>query len=252
MRKNFFKNRILFSSSWLLLLLTIDSSSSYAQPNITPNQSSQRLNESSISTAIKNYVLKVAKCEPWQAQIECKRLPAHLSSIKLTHPLHISCLKRGPLNGNSVFKVSYKNQSGKWNGFRITCHVRRFINVLVASHFLDRGYVIRGNEFRQEKREVTNLIQDVCPNLESALGKRTKRILSEGTILTTSMIEAIPVVRRGDSVTALIRKKNLILSFPAKVNQPGQVGDLITVRDVSNNRIIKAEVMNHETVVVKM
>ena len=236
----------------LALLIMLTSNKTTGQDNINQTISTATLSESMISTAIQKYILDIENCESWQVEIECGHLPTNLPTFNTTAPLQVSCLKRGSLVGRTIFKVSYKSLSGNWISFQISCNVKRFMNVLVASRRLDRGHIISGNELYQEKREVTNTTYDACSNLPSTIGRHTKRIVSAGSILTESMIEVIPVVQRGDNVTAFMQKKNLMISFPAKANQPGYIGDVITVRDMSNNTLVKAEVINHETVIVKM
>lgn len=236
----------------LTLLLVLFTKQSIGQSMSGSQASHVQLAEAQIISAIEKYVAALEGAEPWQIQIECGRLPKPLPMIKTNVPLRITCQKRHPLRGRILFTVSYQNAQGKWKKLPITCMVRRFANVLISTRRLDREHVIKGDELRFVKSEITNSRQRIYTDINSVLGRQTRRIVSAGTILTSSMIKIIPVIQRGDNVTALIRKKNLMISFPAKANQEGQIGDEIIVRDLASNRLVKAKVLNQGTVIVIM
>ena len=210
--------------------------SSTQQRNIIP------LNKSNIILAIQQYIQENSRCEAWQIQLKIGQLPKSLPMI-VASSLQVSCQKQ------TVFRGKVQNTSGNWQKMHVLCYVRRLANVLVATNALECGHVISGDEFVEQQRDVTNYYEPF-PTISEVIGKRTKRMISAGLILTHAMVESLPMVQQGDMVTAFYRKKNITLTFPAKANQQGQLGDIILVRDLSNNRIVKAEIIEPGSVLI--
>lgn len=250
-----FKDRSTISGKIALacfLIFAVLGNQSNGQTSQKKSLSIDQVSASRIIAAIQDYILNHEDVEPWQIKVDCDGLLNDIPAITVHTPLRVSSIKKAPFYGKNSFMISYQISSGKWKTFRIAPRIRRFINVLVAAKRLQRHQVITGNEFKLEKRQVIRVSNEYGCDIKSIIGKRTKRIVLAGTVLKNSVIEEVPLVERGQMVTALIVKKNLTISFPAKANQPGCIGDVITLRDMFNNRIIKAEVVENGTVIVEM
>ena len=73
-------------------------------------------------------------------------------------------------------------------------------------------------------------------------GRRTKRIIAEGSVLFEELVEQVPLVARGDRVTIRAASKGVCISTVAVAMEDGRLGSVITVRAAHTRDRLKARV----------
>lgn len=82
------------------------------------------------------------------------------------------------------------------------------------------------------------------------IGKRAKRPISSGTIITSSMIEDLPIIKQGDLVTMVIESTKFRITAQGKAKENGKIGQFIKVANTVTMKEVIARVLNDKTVQV--
>ncbi len=185
-----------------------------------------------------------------QVEVQVSSVPKNvLAGIK--EPVRISCRKRGTISGRTIFTVMSQNPEGTWDSFQVLAVVRRFREVLVLRSDKGRNDLIGAEDFAIERREVVWPNTEVPVTVAEAVGKRTKRWIAKGRVLTQSMLEEVPVIKRGCVVNIQVYAKNLSIVFPAIACEDGRLGEKIRVRNKASGVFYRAEVKDAQTVTYK-
>lgn len=81
-------------------------------------------------------------------------------------------------------------------------------------------------------------------------GVRVRGQVPAGAVLLTEMLEPVPVVERGRTVTLVYDNGRLRLAVPAQSLEDGGVGGLVRVRNLQSQRVVSARVVDASTVQV--
>ncbi|NOY60352.1 MAG: flagellar basal body P-ring formation protein FlgA [Calditrichaeota bacterium] len=166
-------------------------------------------------------------------------------------PITVSCRRRGEILGRTVFMISLTKGNGLQSSFPVVANVRRFHKVFVLNSNVSRRHILTEKDIRPETLEVTWSRSEKPADNSFIIGKRAKRRLEKGRMITRSMLEDVPVVERGEPTNMQIRSKNLNITMPVVACQDGIIGEEIKVRNKSNGAYYIAQVQDAQTVIFK-
>ena len=166
--------------------------------------------------------------------------------------LFVSSRKTGDITGKTFFSVNYTDANNNVRSLQVCAIVRRYERVPVLTRDVDRFCELQQEDIKLELREALWSERDAPVAMDWAIGKRTKRGLAKGRMLTQSMLEEAPVVCRGQKVNMHVYAKNLSLSLEAVACQNGSIGDEIRVRLPSNGHYFKAIIKDEKNVIKKL
>jgi len=129
--------------------------------------------------------------------------------------------------------------------------IRRFDRVCVASQLLNRDQIINPENLSTELRETTKVKRTVFTQMNQLVGKRAKRIVSMGQIITKDMIESLPIVKKGEKVQVILNTRNLTVSIIGVAKQDGWVGGRIRIRKTEGRDELFARVQESGQVTVE-
>jgi flagella basal body P-ring formation protein FlgA len=136
------------------------------------------------------------------------------------------------------------------NQVKISGWVDIFKNVVCASHDIERGEKISGDDLYMVKRNLSHLSSKILTDKNDIIGLIAKHIIKADTTLKEWMVEKAPVVSRGDIVTIRAESGDLLVTVPGKVLMKGFSGDLVKVQNLMSKKEILAKVVDHSTVAV--
>lgn len=120
--------------------------------------------------------------------------------------------------------------------------------VLVALQPLKRHDVLEGEVYDTEWRRFTSLPREGLLSTESPEGWRVTRPVSSGTVLTRTMVEPIPLVRRGDRISIVASTGGILVTAPGVAQGDGGPGEVIRVENTLSGQIVEAYVVDEQTV----
>lgn len=121
---------------------------------------------------------------------------------------------------------------------RVALHHR----VLVASHSMSRGELLRANNIETVLMDTSTLRGGYLTESDNAIGKQLRRSVQRLEPLRQGLLEAPIVVKRGDEVRLIVSSGTITVAAKATALASGRVGERIRVRNSSSKRIISAHV----------
>lgn len=143
----------------------------------------------------------------------------------------------------SLFKSGELIESGQ-----VSVNINSFINVMVATDRIDRNALLAPESMTMESRDVTYLSDKPLTSPDEIVGRRTRRLIAKGNILTYANTEIVPTVEVGREVTILYRSGALEISATGTALENGYTGESIRVRNEQSKKTIEAIINNEQTV----
>jgi flagella basal body P-ring formation protein FlgA len=119
--------------------------------------------------------------------------------------------------------------------------------VLVASRALDRHEVIEEDDVQLALRDI-GMLSNIFSQKDSLIGKRTKKIIPDGSIIVGDMVEVPPIIKQGDMVKIIIESQAFRITAQGKARQAGAYGSIIRVMNTLSMKEITAQVIDEKSV----
>ncbi|MBX2989603.1 MAG: flagellar basal body P-ring formation protein FlgA [Bacteroidetes bacterium] len=132
--------------------------------------------------------------------------------------------------------------------FLVSVKIRRFGKVMIASDKIEKGQSGDSIAARREEVETTMLSEDVITDPKKLVGKRAKRIINAGSVLTESMFEGIPTITQGSPVTLSVKSNSIVIGVQAIAREDGAKGDIIKVQKTGSGNRFTARVVDEKNV----
>ena len=154
--------------------------------------------------------------------------------------------------GSQVIKIGLFRNGQLLHRASGRVRVRTFENLPVASERLERHALIGPNHVSVERRETTRSKSLEVLSMDEIVGQRTTRIIQRGEIIRTNMIEATPVVMRGEPIHIRFIKGAIEIVLPGIARQDGYAGDKIRVKCLETKKLFNGDVLDSRTVIVNL
>ncbi len=115
--------------------------------------------------------------------------------------------------------------------------------VLVAKRAMRRGELLSERELRSAEMDLGGLSRGYVTDPAEVVGKRLKRSAREGQVIAPSMLEATPLVRRGEQVGIIYASKNFFVRAEGIALADGGAGESIKVRNRSSEKVLDGVVI---------
>ncbi|MCK4967254.1 flagellar basal body P-ring formation protein FlgA [bacterium] len=167
--------------------------------------------------------------------------------------LRLAVLERkvGMMKGKFWVTVGIYNGGILYRSLMVPVKVRTFEKVVVARKVIKGGKIITQADVTVEKKETTTFGDDVIYSLNDAVGKRAKMTLRGDSILKERILEEIPLVERGEQVTIMVIKGDVVIKVPGRAMQSGNKNEVIRVLNLSSNENLLAQVSGDKYVVIR-
>ncbi len=157
--------------------------------------------------------------------------------------------QKEPLGLFSVMVTITDNGEAVEHG-QVRMKIRRYADVLTAGDRFRRHDVIDAEGVVLKRMDVTSLIDKPLTALDQLTGKRAKRNINRGAILTTAAMEAVPDIEKGREVRIVYADGLCQVLTTGVVMQTGMAGDYIKVKNKTSGKIIVARVIDDTAVAV--
>jgi flagella basal body P-ring formation protein FlgA len=169
-------------------------------------------------------------------------------------PLALKILELPTMGVTSSFIVRFElfagdKSVGSWQ-VPVQAHVWR--EAWVAHSMLKRGDSIADADLARERRDLLTIHE---PLAEFSPGDSTLEIaepVGVGAPLFARSVKQVPVVHRGQMVTALIDDGSLSVQMKVEVLEDGSPGQIVRARNQQSLRDIRGKVLNEQTILVSL
>lgn len=186
-----------------------------------------------------------------EAEIQHVRLPIGGIPQDVT-TCRVLTLPLGRLHGPVTAMVELISGGGRSVLMPVSMQVRTFGSVGTVRIKLGRHAPLREGVLSFRRMETTGLHDGYVSEFAGVVGMRTRRIVSEGEVLFTTMCEKEPVVREGDEVSLVSRFNGVKVAVPAVARQDGVPGALIAVRPAGKHENVGVVVIDAHTVELRV
>ena len=148
------------------------------------------------------------------------------------------------LLGRRIYQIEFKKGGANYKSIKTTADVRVEMDVVALSHPLKKNQTIKEDDLYMKKVGLYDLSGSLLFDPAAVIGKRVKRFIKPGTLLTEEMIEETPLVRKGDRVAIIVESGILTITTPGEARMDGTKGKIIEVINSDSKKKIYAEVLD--------
>lgn len=198
-------------------------------------------------TAI-NYVRSHSATSGVDTGISAKHLDARLRLPLCQSPLQAFYPHAARKSGNITVGVRCDG-SKPWTIY-VPVVVQIYRDIAIATRSLPRNKILTGDDIQLQRMDISRLSGAYITDPGQIAGKQLKRPLQTGTPLLSSMLKQPIVIRRGEMVTLLAKRRRFEIRMEGKALMDGAAGDRIRVRNLRSKRIIEGKLAQGGTVLV--
>jgi flagella basal body P-ring formation protein FlgA len=142
---------------------------------------------------------------------------------------------------SSRFSIIFRVDNKVVKNMSVKGKVEALAEVVVAAKPLKKGHVV---DAQMLSTAILDISKMTAPGQgpEDIIGKKLKRSLRAGSPVLASMVESLPVVRRGERVKIVISSGHLYLTATGLAHSDGQLDQMIRVQNINSNKIIYCRV----------
>ncbi|MGB3212404.1 MAG: flagellar basal body P-ring formation chaperone FlgA [Desulforhopalus sp.] len=143
--------------------------------------------------------------------------------------------------GSSRFSIIFRVNGNVAKNMSVRGKIEALAHVVVSAEPLKKGNVLLPQQLSTSMMDISSL-RSPGLNLEDFVGKKLKRSLRAGSPVLLSMVEALPVVERGERVKIIINSGPLHLTATGLAHSDGAMNQMIRVQNINSNKIIHCRV----------
>jgi len=195
-----------------------------------------------LRAAVEDYCRSLPHREGEEIVLECRDVP---DSIRVPAGLLRLSVDEGAtpvLRGHVLFAVEASVDGIVARRVVVPALIRTFDSVLVAARQLEAHAAVAREDVRWARVETTNWIWRPVEDPARLDGKRTKRIVAEGSALCEEFLEDVPVIEHGETVTLRAIAGGVSVATAAVALEDGREGSVITVRVAHAHDRVRARV----------
>jgi flagella basal body P-ring formation protein FlgA len=189
----------------------------------------------SIYQAARNFVQsQVISQQKQDASVKIGSLDSRLKLKRCAKPLQ-AFLPKGSRNmGKTTIGVKC-NSTNPWS-LNVPVTISVFKNVLVASRQLQKGTVLTASDIKLQKTDVAKLHYGFFETLKDGAGKKLKRRILTGVVLTPAMLKNPQLISRGQQINIVAQSGRMTVRMKGKALANGAVGERIKVLNVKSKK----------------
>lgn len=158
----------------------------------------------------------------------------------------------GPATGGrTTVRVAILHDGSPLRVVAVVFTVTPYATVAIAGRAWERGDIIDPAQVQFAERAMPNLRGAPVTTAEMLAGKRATRLILSDGIITADMLEAVPVIARGEEVTVTVLRGGVNISTRARAREEGFRGDTIKLTNLDSGKLITAEVTAPGNVVIR-
>jgi flagellar basal body P-ring formation protein FlgA len=235
-------------------LVTVSSGRGGAGSASTPSQAladlAQRRADELVTASIRQF-LKEEAAALGNVQIELQLTPKQVSWISAAASARIEISGGSePWTGQQTFRAGIFDRQGHRQEFQIACHVKPLPQVLVATANLPKGHIVRPDDVSWKQQPAGKAAATFVDREELVVGQETQRNLRAGEPIAMIDVRGVPLVRRGDIVTVVVKNQGITVRTDGKAMMDGGLGQAIKVLSLDGRRELSARVSGYHEVAV--
>ena len=179
-------------------------------------------------------------------EYEVAALPAGMNELNFSE-MKLDPDKSLRINSRYAYVPVKLMNSGRSTNAYITLKMKLYREVLKARNRIDAGSCLSREDFAVVVEDVTGVSGEPVDPSMPLFNYRAKYNIPRDKVLIENYVEAVPVIDRGEMITAYKKVGSVIITFNARARVDGGIGEVIKVMDNSRN-LFHAKVMDSSKV----
>ncbi len=193
-----------------------------------------------IKKTVENYILENMPWKREEVEIIIKDIKDKISTIDGNVLLKVKGEKIRGFKGNEIIPVEIIVDGKFYRIIPISVLIKVTTNCLVAGQNIKVKEPIIDKVLLQ-KRDITYLPDDVLTDIERVKNKVTRQAIANGSIILNSMLDSMPVFKRGDTVTVMVKRGGITVETTGVSMEEGKEGSIVKVKLITG-KIIEGRV----------
>ncbi len=166
--------------------------------------------------------------------------------------LNLSIVSKSNVNqqGNLSVFMDILIDGNREDSIRVSGKVAIYENILCAVRNLAKGDALLEQDVYFVRKKLFGLQRDVVRNIQEINGKILKTSVQKDNYIKSSWLEEIPLIQKGDLVTLVARRNNLLIVTSGISKEDGYSDKLIRVENIGSGKIVRGVVREKTTVEV--
>ncbi len=144
-------------------------------------------------------------------------------------------------------KVTIFDGKKRVKSLRATLFLQRFIDAAVAKRDIAKGEIIEPQAIAKKRVRLRNSAQEYLTPLQ-VVGAVAKRAIKINQVIKRYMVEPNYEVKRRKSVKIVYKRGAITIELLGLALQNGRVGDIIRVKNISSNKVLRCRVVSNGVV----
>lgn len=157
---------------------------------------------------------------------------------------------RESLRGNTNLALEFIVDNQLLRRLEVPVRIKTYKQTIVAAGNIKRGETINETDVIEANAETTYYLEEELLNKESIIGKKAKQNITQGTIITLSMLESDNIIKRGDKVFIFVISGPIKISTTGVALQDASVGKPIRVKRDGTQTVLTGKVDIDGTIVI--
>ncbi len=234
--KNLTLNRALLAGP-VVALLAAFTTPAHADPTIHPPADIAAAAE----TFARTRLVEAPESANVDSEVKAANLDPRLRLARCETPLEPFLPSGSQIRGNSSVGVRCPDTPG-WTIY-VPVTVQSWAEVLVLVRSLPRGATVTEADVTTQRQEVSRLARGWIGSLDDLTDRRLARATAAGAILTPSVLETAPVVKRGEQVTLRASAGGIEIHASGVALADAGLGQRVSVRNQSSQRVVEGRVV---------
>ncbi len=214
-------------------LLLIDPARAFAQQGIQDRQA--------IIDSVHRYLTQTVQQRQGRHEIHVGHIDPRLRLPACQGPLLVNHAYGHAPIGKLNLTVRCQKQKKPWQIY-VTARVDEYQKVLVSNSYLPRNRAISRADLHLEEKNIATLNRGYYRQADAILGLIVKRPLRAGQVISPGALRPPLLVKRGEKVTIVAKRKGLAVRMVGRALADGALGASIRVRNNRSKRVIEGRV----------
>jgi flagella basal body P-ring formation protein FlgA len=203
-----------------------------------------------LRTAVRHFLAQRDAHAADQTELSFRSVPDSIPVDDVAFSLHVDTGTLTRMRGPMAFIIEVVAGERTVHRCMVTAVIRTYDTVLVADRTIARRATPGIDDIRMLRLETTGISRPLLSHVDDLFGKRSRRIITRGSILYEDLFEDLPLVHQGAQVNVRVHSGPVCITTDGIACQDGMFGELIEVSVQGKAGRVKARVADSRTVAV--
>ncbi len=143
--------------------------------------------------------------------------------------------------GSSRISIIFRVDGRVVKNMSVRGNIEALAEVVIAAGALRRGDILSPQDLTTQVMDIGSL-DNPGQDIQDLVGKKLQRSLRAGSPVLLSMVEALPVIKRGERVKMVINSGALHLTATGLAHSDGALDQMIRVQNINSNKTVYCRV----------